>query len=560
MTATATAETRERVLPPGGGPRFRGRLRMPAFPLLAPSLVAALNGLLFVLLRPDVNDLWAARARASAVLHGVGLTYWFSWFGGGSTPGNYSVVAPYLSAYLGTEVVGAVSALAVTALATVALRGTRHALAATWIAMFGAGMNLWSGRVPFLLGAAFAVAALIAVRARRPAATVLLTVCSILASPVAAAFLALGLSGTFLTTRTKDWRPIIAWAVGTVAVGLVLVALAFGTPGPEPFSIWLALEVFGGLILLYRARPPDHLRTTIWVTALATVALWAIPNGMGSNFARFVWYCLPVAVVALSARRTRTAVLLVIPALIVGASSTVADLRNSVRPVSTVGYYKPLVAKLDAIAGLRKYRVEVVDHGAHAGYAELLGHALLARGWETQEDRALNKPLNKSPLDPDVYKIWLQNNAVGYVALPSTSVGNYPEYDLVKSGRATYLHRIWSDPHWTLFRVDNPTPIAGAPARLLGYTQSTMTVHVPCACTVDIRVRWSKFLEATLRPTPPAAGHPAAPRASARASATTARQPEVTAKVLDDGSSWTKITTPKPGDYVLSGSIGGIAR
>jgi hypothetical protein len=410
--------------------------------------------------------------------------------------------------------------------------------------------------VPFLLGAAFAVAALIAVRARRPAATVLLTVCSLLASPVAAAFLALGLSGTFLTTRTKEWRPIIAWAVGTVAVGLVLVALAFGTPGPEPFSIWLALEVFGGLILLYRARPPDHLRTTIWVTALATVVLWAIPNGMGSNFARFVWYCLPVAVVAVSARRTRTAVLLVIPPLIVGASSTVADLRNSVRPVSTVGYYKPLAAKLDSIAGLRNYRVEVVDHGAHAGYAELLGHAQLARGWETQEDRALNKPLNKSPLAPDVYKIWLQNNAVGYVALPSTSVGNYPEYDLVKSGRATYLHRVWSDPHWKLFRVDNPTPIAAAPARLLGYTQSTMTVHVPCACIVDIRVRWSKFLEATLREPTPTAARSSAPHPSA----STARQPEITAKVLDDGSGWTKIVTPKPGDYVLSGSLGGIAR
>ena len=88
--------------------RPRSGFRLPSMPaspaVLAPSLVAVVNGVLFVLLRPDVNDLWAARARASAVLHGVGLTYWFSWFGGGSTPGNYSVVTPYLSAYLGTEV------------------------------------------------------------------------------------------------------------------------------------------------------------------------------------------------------------------------------------------------------------------------------------------------------------------------------------------------------------------------------------------------------------------------------------------------------------------------
>ncbi len=555
MTATATAETRARVLQPGGGRRWRGRWQLPAFAVLAPSVVATVNGLLFVLLRPDVNDLWAARARASAVQHGVGLTYWFSWFGGGSTPGNYSVVAPYVSAYIGTEVLGAVSALAVTVLATIALRGTRHALAATWIATFGAGMNLWSGRVPFLLGAAFAVGALIAVRARRPLPTVLLTLCSIVASPVAAAFLALGLSGTFLTTRTKEWRPIIAWAVAAAGFGLVLVALAFGTPGPEPFSIWLGLEVFGGLVLLYYARPPDHLRTTIYVTGVAAVVLYAIPNGMGSNFGRFVWYCLPVAVVALSARRTRAAVLLVIPLLLVGASSTVIDLRNATRPVSTVGYYKPLAAELDTIGGLRNYRVEVVDHGAHAGYAELLGHALLARGWETQEDNALNGALDKRPLDPRVYKIWLQNNAVGYVALPSTSVGHYPEYDLVKSGRAAaYLHEIWSNAHWKLFRVADPTPIAGAPARVLGYTQSTMTLRIPCTCTVDIRVRWSKFLGAKLQVVRPAVSK------SAGASAGRSAPPAVSAKVLDDGSGWTKIITTRPGDYLLSGSIGGITR
>ncbi|HEU5267254.1 MAG TPA: hypothetical protein VFU35_11170, partial [Jatrophihabitans sp.] len=216
MSATLTAARPAPPRPPS--PRRRGGLRLPPLPMLAPSVVAALNGVLFVLVRPDVNDLWAARARASAVQHGVGLTYWFSWFGGGSTPGNYSVVTPYLSAYLGTELVGAVAALAVTVLATIALRGTRHPLAATWIAAFGAGINLWSGRVPFLLGAAFAVGALIAVRARRPLPTVLLTVASLLASPVAGAFLALGLSGTFLTTRTREWRPIIAWAAGTVGI------------------------------------------------------------------------------------------------------------------------------------------------------------------------------------------------------------------------------------------------------------------------------------------------------------------------------------------------------
>src|SRR3954451_3738943 len=114
----------------------------------APSIFAALSGIAFVIFRPGVNDLWAARARASAVEHGVGLTYWFSWFGGGTTPGNYSVLTPYTSALIGTEVLGAVSTVAVALLATIALRGTRYPVAAAWVAAIAAVLNTWSGRVP----------------------------------------------------------------------------------------------------------------------------------------------------------------------------------------------------------------------------------------------------------------------------------------------------------------------------------------------------------------------------------------------------------------------------
>lgn len=549
MTATLGAATRQPEAPVRRGPRSID------VRLVAPSLVAALNGIAFFLVRPDVNDLWAARARASAVSHGVGLTYWFSWFGGGSTPGNYSVLTPYLCAYLGTELVGALAAVAVTVLATLLVRDTRHPVAAAGTAALAAGINLWSGRVPFLLGAAVAVGALIALRHRRRGMTIALTLLSILASPLSGAFLALGLSGTFLTTRTKNWRPIIAYAVGAVAIALVAVGLVFGAPGPEPFSTGLAAEVLAGLALLYLARPPDHLRTTIWVTALATVVLWAVPNGLGSNVARFVWFCLPVAVVALSRRRSWVVALAVAPLLVVGASSTLTDLENAVRPVSSVGYYAPLAARLDSIAELQDYRVEVVNHGAHAGYDALLGHASLARGWETQEDNALNKSLATPRLDPVTYKVWLDNNAVGYVALPLSSVGGSPEYTLVQHARAGYLHRIWSGADWQLFRVGNATPIVARPATITAHTQSSMTISVPCACIVGVRVRWSKFLGATRLPAVAARGS-----AAGRASGPGSDAPEVSARVTDDGSGWTTITTTRPGSYRLSGSIGGLLR
>lgn len=516
--------------------------------LLAPTAFAVANAVAFFILRPGVNDLWAARARASAVSHGVGLDYWFSWFGGGSTPGNYSIVTPYLSAAIGTELVGALAAVAATVLITVAVRDTPHETVAACFGAVAVACNLWSGRVPFLLGGAAAIAAVIAVRRGRRWMTVALTLLSIAASPLTGAFLVLGLSGTFLTTRTRAYRPIIGYAVVTAGLALLLTTLAFGAPGPEPFSNGLLLEVGIGFAVLWFAGPPDHLRTTFWVTVLATLVSWAVPNGVGSNIARFVWFCLSVAVLALSTKRSAVAALAVAAVIGVGAFTTVTDLRNATQPVSSVSYYATLAARLDRIPDLRNYRVELVDHGARAGYDALLDHAMLARGWETQEDTALNQSLNEDPLDPVTYKVWLDNNAVGYVALPSASVGGYPEYKLVASGTAPYLERIWGNARWDLFRVQDPTPIVARPASVVAHDQKSMTVRVPCACTVAVRVRWSKFLSA-VRQEPAPSG-----------SGTVDAHPYQRAELRDDGTGWTVLTTPRPGTYVLRGSLRGLLR
>ena len=296
-------------------------------------------------------------------------------------------------------------------------------------------MNLWSGRVPFLLGAAFAVGALIAVRSRRPLADGAAHACSILASPVAAAFLAMGLSGTFLTTRTKDWRPIIAWAVGTVAVGLVLrrAGLRHAWSGAV-LDLAGARGVRRADPALPRA-PPDHLRTTIWVSGLAAVVLWADPERHGLELR-------PLRLVLPAGRGGRDERAAHPDGGAAGASRRCSSARRPrsptcatpARPVSTVGYYKPLAAELDT----------------HRGAAQLPGRGRGPRGARRLRRAArprdarprLGDPggqgpqlrrSNKNPLDPRVYKIWLHNNAVGYVALPSTSVGGqYPEYDLVQ--------------------------------------------------------------------------------------------------------------------------------
>lgn len=513
--------------------------------LALPSLVTALNSVAFFVLRPDVNDLWAARAREAAVRDGVGLTYWFDWFGGGTTPGSYSVLTPQLSALTSSEAMCAMSAVAVALVGTLALRRTAHPLLGAWAVAYAAVANLWSGRVPFLFGAALAITAIIALRSRRVVLAAGLTVVSIFASPVSGAFVLMGLSGTFLTTRTKSWRPPIAWVGGVAVTALLAVAIVFGQPGPQPFSAWLTGQVLVLLALLWAARPPDHIRTTIAWSAVAAVVLFVVPNGMGSNFARFAWFVLPAVVLATTLRRRKVAVLLVLPAILAGGSGTIADLRNAIRPVSSVAYYEPLADRLDRLPDLANYRLEVVNHGAHAGYDALLDHAMLARGWETQEDSALNTALKQDPLDPVTYKVWLDNNAVGYVALPAAPVGSYPEYDLVKSRTPSYLRPVWRTADWVLYRVQNPTPIVAAPARIVGHTQSTLTIRVPCACEISVRVRYSKFLEATLQPS--AADRTATPTA-------------VPATIADDGARWTTMTTTRPGTYRLSGSLSTLLR
>jgi len=309
------------------------------------------------------------------------------------------------------------------------------------------------------------------------------------------------------------------------------VGLAFGTPGPEHFSYPLCGETLAGLLLFLLAKPPAWLRSTIYLSILATVVLVVVPNGMGSNFARMAWFVLPVAVVATSGRRLWIALLATVPVLLMGADGTVADLRKAGLPVSQKAYYQPLARELDSLNGLANYRVEIVTHGAHAAYDALLDHAMLARGWETQEDNAQNKTLLRRDLDATRYKIWLDNNSVGYVAFPRTKNDKSHEYSLVATGKLNYLTVIWTGDDWLLYRVANPTPIVAPPQQVLKYNQSQLTIRVPCACTFNVRVRYSKFL---------------------RARALVGKTPAV---VVDDGYGYTSVTTTVSGDYVLQGTV-----
>jgi hypothetical protein len=511
--------------------RRRGGLRQPG-----PAVFVLCNAIAFYLVRPGVPDLWAARARASAAGHGVGLSYWFAWFGG-STPGNYSVITPYLCAKLGTELTAAVAAVLVTALVTILVRGTPRALPAAYVAAFGVIVNLWCGRVPFLVGCLFAAAAVLCVSRRLTMLAPVPAILSALASPVAGVFLCLGLSGVLVTGRIRRHRTSAVLTVSSAGAALVGVAATFGVPGPEPLPLYLVAETVLALALMLAISPADHVRNMLLLCGAAVLAFVVVPNGMGANLVRLALFCLPPAAVALSRRRATALAALAAPILVLGALSSTSAFVSAAQPGASPSYYRPLIRELDTLPMTVAYRTELVSAG-HAAYAALLDHATLARGWETQQDSAFHAELTSPALDASRYREWLDDNAVGLIAV--NLPGGGAEGRLILASTPGYLRPVWRSAHWRVFAVNGATPIVSSPAVLAASTQSVMTVRVPCSCRVSVRVRWSRFLSVHARLP---SGVPDALEDSYRP------------RLLPGSEGWSTLETNRAGTFLLTGSL-----
>ena len=284
---------------------------------------------------------------------------------------------------------------------------------------------------------------------------------------------------------------------------------------------------------MFVAAPPDWLKTSIWLTLIGSLAVFFIPNGLGDNLLRFAWYCLPAILVATSVRPVRIALLAASVGILFAAKQSIGDVFHSTEQTASPAYYQSLIHELDTLKKqLRTYRLEIVDDGTHTGSFALLGHAMLARGYEYQEDNQLNKVLLDPHLDATKYQLWLDNNAVGYVAISSTDRKSSPEYTLVSKHRPGYLVPLWSNDKWTLYRLRNPNPIVKKPVTVTKFTQSKLVLHVPCACS---------FTSAS------------AIRGISRKHHTAESDVPVPAQLKDDGYGWTTMTTTQPGDYTLSG-------
>ncbi|WP_033818228.1 hypothetical protein [Kitasatospora sp. MBT63] len=498
----------------------RRSLRSPrGRPVAAATLLAAALLCLWALfLAADAGDLAAQYAWTEFTSRYPDAAYNLSWYGG-MHPASYSLIAPYLMGWLGVRTTGVLAgtvsaALAAGLLVRAPLR--RPMAPALWTAV-ALWANIASGRVTFAVGVAFGLAALGAVlpparstRSRthtvpfragapRPAAAFLLAVLATMSSPVAGLFLCVAAAALVLTGRHREAL--------TLMVGPVLVvgctALVFPFHGIQPFDWWLALPLTASAAAVAALVPAEWrtVRRGAAVYAAGVALTWTVPSPVGSNVERLsLLFAGTVLLAALleAAPGGRRRTTLVVAFLAVAAwqvGKPVGDLITTVPSARAARSTAPLLGELHRL-GADRGRIEVVPLRSHQEASGLAPYVNLARGWNRQADVARNPVFYQDrPLTADAYHAWLRNWGVGYVVLPAAAPDDaaVDEAGIVAAG-PPWLNEIWHDDGWRLFRVTDGVPLAEPPATVRRAGPATLTVEVPRAGPVLLRIPWSPWL------------------------------------------------------------------
>ena len=474
---------------------------------VAPTALAATLAVVYLIWQPPSLDLAAAEYRAWLFDH-AGFALWDAqWYGGHHLPG-YSVLFPPLAAWLGPRVAGALAVVAAAWLferIAWARYGEDAWLGATWFAA-GAATTLFSGRLTFALGVAFALAALLALQRERRIPALALALLTPLASPVAALFLAVAGTACALGTRRAIGLGIAAAAL----LPVLALAVAFPESGTEPFALsafWPVLA-FAAVALALVPREQRTLRVGVALYALGCTAAFLIDTPVGGNVMRLGALCAgPLAALALwgaGARpRRRLALALLAPFLLWWQwNAAVDDVRTASGDASVhAAYYAPLLTELERMGALggAAGRLEIPFTRLHWETRWVAPSIPLARGWERQLDLDVNplfygEQTGAPPLTARGYRAWLDDMAVHWVAVPDVrldySAGD--EAALIARG-LPYLRQVWRGAHWRLYAVERAAPLADPPARVLAAGTDSLTLAAARPAAVRLRVRWSPY-------------------------------------------------------------------
>jgi hypothetical protein len=476
--------------------------RVPAW-----TITAAL-GLAYVIAAPPSSDLAAASYR-SYLLGREGFTLWDdAWYAGHHLPA-YSVLAPALGWLVGPQLLAALSMTAAAALfaAVIDRRFPEPAVrvASAFFAL-GAAIALLSCRVPFDLGLALGLGALLAAqRGRQAPALVLAAVCAI-ASPVAGAFLALAAVAWALAGHRR--ARAVALAATALAPILALVVL-FPEGGTQPFVGSAFYPALAGVLLIAALIPAEQrvLRAGALLYALALTGAFVASTAVGGNADRLGALAAgPVAALVLlggpRASRRPLLMLVLAPALLYWqANAPVVDfLSANSDPAVRSAYFTPLLDELRSLGGspARPARIEIVATRDHWEARWAAPHVMLARGWERQLDRYRNALFYEgaAPLTAERYQAWLREQAISFIALPDAPLdySATAEARLLR-GAPPYLSEVWRSPHWRLFAVSDPTPLAAPPATLTQVGHDSFSVRAPLAGSYTVRLHFTPYWE-----------------------------------------------------------------
>ena len=472
---------------------------------LAPALIALALGIAYLVAEPRPGDLAAHEFRAG-LFGREGLTIWNGdWYGGHHTL-VYSVLSPPLAWLLGPRMVLVIAAVVSAALFEELARGHfggRPArVGALWFGL-GTGTLLATSRMPFALGIALGLGALLALqRGHRRIAVGLAVLCP-LASPVAGLFLALAGAAYALTERRHLRVGGVLAAAGLVPPILLSVAFPEGGYAPFPFSAYLPVPLFCAACLVVLPREERPLRAGALLYALgATVAVVAdTPVGgtaprLGALFGGPLLACALWG--RLRDRRWWIAALGATAALGYWQwTSAVHDISKAIDdPAAEAGYFDPLRGFLAGLEDQR--RIEIPFTSSRWEGAEVAGVTPLARGWLRQLDTRFNPIFYKAGLNRVTYASWLAENAVRYVALPSAKPdkSSYRERSLIERG-LPYLRLRFRSRHWRVYEVILPAPFVIPRGRAnlaledLGSDHVRLRVRRPGEAVV--RVRWTPY-------------------------------------------------------------------
>jgi hypothetical protein len=464
-------------------------------PALLPAAVAAGLALLARGLGWRGSDLPAHFFRV-AIVKRDGFEIWNNlWYGGHHTLG-YGVLFPLLGAALGIWTITVLSAATSAFLADLLLRratGRRCLLASMWFAV-GTVTNVAVGRLPFSLGLAVALGALVVAQHRWMLLTAILTVATAAASPVVSAFLAIVFLAWAWSSAGRDRRRFVALAFLSMAPVLIVAAF-YPQGGAFPFR-WPALLLTLGVlawVLVFVPVEQRLVRAAAVLYGAAAVIAFVVPTPLGANLNRFGMYAAGPALLAVVPMRRMLA--LVIPWLLFWQWSPSLDamLRAGEDPSTQESYYRPLVGYL-ASAGAETGRLEIVPTGRHweAGY--VASRFPIARGWERQLDIRFNSLFYEEGLTAAEYHAWLLESGVDRVAVPDALLDDsgVEEAALIAAG-LPYLREAWANGHWHVYEVIDATGLVDGPADVVSVDIDSVTLDVHEPGDVVVRVRESPF-------------------------------------------------------------------